>query len=133
MPEIKIDIPKHNGATIDGNAIKIKAILDAITEAIKEDLITKAFQDAPGATDYNKFVKEVPFEEMTIDSFNLSVSSEEDFSLPESIYSDTVKILNKHKDLKIKENWDDAPPVTCCIKPRPEGDEEDNDFYGYVE
>lgn len=133
MPEIRVDIPHQNGATVDGNAIKIKTILDAITEAIKKDLITKAFQDAPGATNYDEFVKEVPFEEMTVDSFNFSVSSEEDFSLPESIYSDTVKNLNKHKDLKIKENWDDAPPVTCRIKPRPEGDEEDNDFYGYVE
>jgi len=133
MPKIKVNIPHQNGATVNGNAIRIKVILDAIMEAIKKDLITKAFRDMPEAKNYKDFIKEVPFEEMTIDSFNLLVSSEEEFSLPDSIYSDTIKNLNKHKDLKIKEDWDDAPPVTCSIKPRPEGDEEDNDFYGYVD
>lgn len=132
MPEIKVNIPHQNGATVNGDAIKIKVILDAIMEAIKKDLMTKAFHEASGAKNYSEFVKNVPFEEMTIDSFNLSVG-DEDFSLPESVYSDTIKNLNKHKDLKIKENWDDAPPVTCSIKPRSEGDEEDNDFYGYVD
>lgn len=98
--------------------VKVADILEAITESFKNDLISEAYYQSEGYANIDDFKEKVPFEEMTVDEFDMEVSDEGSYnSFSGSMFDNIAKMLEA-KGYRVKENYEDAPPVRANVRPK---------------